>query len=71
VRVKITAPVQPVPPESAPGLPFRPVEFEGLTATPYVQTMASGRSKLMWSFRASGMRAPKTAPALTGDRKAS
>src|SRR5688572_1839001 len=36
-RVKISAPVQPVPPETAPGVPFRPVEFEGLTATPYVQ----------------------------------
>jgi hypothetical protein len=63
VRVKITAPVQPVPPETAPGLPFRPVEFDGLTATPYVQTLASGRGKLTWSFRASGMRAPKAAPA--------
>jgi hypothetical protein len=62
VRVKITAPVQPVPPEAAPGVPFRPVEFEGLTATPYVTTTASGRGRLAWSFRATGMRAPKTAP---------
>ena len=61
VRVKITAPHQPVPPETAPGLPFRPVEFEGLTASPYVQTTASGRGKLTWSFRATGMKAPKTA----------
>ena len=68
-RVKITAPVQPVPPETTPGLPFRPVEFEGLTATPYVQTMASGRGKLTWSFRATGMRAPKAAPALAGSGK--
>jgi hypothetical protein len=62
VRVKITAPVQPVPPETLPGVPFRPVEFEGLTATPYVTTTASGRGKLAWSFRATGMRAPKGAP---------
>jgi hypothetical protein len=71
VRVKIPAPVQPVPPETAPNLPFRPAEFEGLTATPYVQTLASGRGKLTWSFRATGMRAPKSAPALAGNGKAS
>jgi len=69
VRVKITAPVQPVPPETAPGLPFRPVEFEGLTVTPYVTTTASGRSKLAWSFRATEMRAPKGAPAAAGNGK--
>jgi hypothetical protein len=69
-RVKITAPVQPVPPETAPGVPFRPVEFEGLTATPYVQTTASGRGRLTWSFRAAGMRAPKPVPAMAGNGKA-
>ena len=61
VRVKVLAPVQPVPPEPAPGVPFRPVEFDGLTATPYVQTTASGRGRLAWSFRATGMRAPARA----------
>jgi hypothetical protein len=69
VRVKITAPVQPVPPETLPGVPFRPVEFEGLTATPYVTTTASGRGKLAWSFRATGMRAPKGAPVVAGNGK--
>jgi hypothetical protein len=69
VRVKITAAVQPVPPEAAPGVPFRPVELEGLTVTPYVQTMASGRGKLTWSFRATGMRSPKSAPAMAGNGK--
>ncbi len=34
VRVKIAAPVQPVPPDAAPGVPFRPVEFDGLTLVP-------------------------------------
>jgi hypothetical protein len=61
VRVKVLAPVQPVPPEMAEGVPFRPVEFEGLTATPYVATTASGRSRLAWSLRASAMRAPTRA----------
>ena len=60
VRVVIAAPVQPVPPETAPGLPFRPVEFEGLTVRAYVSQQASGRGKLMWSFKATGMRAPST-----------
>ena len=69
VRVKITAPVQPVPPEAAPGVPFRPVEFEGLTATPYVTMTASGRGRLAWSFRATGMRAPKAAPVAAGNGK--
>jgi hypothetical protein len=59
VRVKVLSPVQPVPPETAPGVPFRPVEFEGLTATPYVATTSMGRSKLAWSFKATGMAAPK------------
>jgi hypothetical protein len=58
VRVKIAAPVQPVPPETAPGVPFRPVVFDGLTMTPYVATTASGRGRLSFSLRASSMRAP-------------
>jgi hypothetical protein len=70
MRVKITAPVQPVPPETAPGVPFRPVEFDGLTATPYVSTTASGRGRLAWSLRATAMRAPKGAPVAAGNGKA-
>jgi hypothetical protein len=70
VRVKLVAPVQPVPPAAAEGVPFRPVEFDGLTATPYVATMASGRGRLAWSFRATGMRAPGRAPAGVGNGKA-
>jgi hypothetical protein len=70
VRVKITAPVQPVPPAAAAGVPFRPVEFEGLTAMPYVATTATGRGRLTWSFRATGMQAPKSVPAMAGNGKA-
>src|ERR1700712_5216272 len=36
VAVKIAATHQPVPPEAVNGLPFRPVEFDGMTVTPYV-----------------------------------
>jgi hypothetical protein len=70
VRVKLLAPVQPVPPEAMPGAPFRPVEFDGLTATPYVATTASGRSRLAWSFKATGMRAPARVPAGAANGKA-
>lgn len=58
VTVKIAAPHQPVPPEAAPGVPFRPVEFEGLTVTPYVQESGS-RPRVAYSLRATGMRAPQ------------
>jgi hypothetical protein len=57
VTVKIAAEVQPVPPELAHGVPFRPVEFEDLTVTAYVDTNRS-RPRIAWSLRASGMRAP-------------
>ena len=45
VTVKIAARHQPVPPEASPGVPFRPVEFDGLTVTPYVNDRrpAAGR----------------------------
>lgn len=58
VTVKLSAPVQPVPPEAMAGLPFRPVEFDGLTVTPYVNDNG-GRARIAYSFRATGMRAPQ------------
>lgn len=57
VTVKIPAEVQPVPPEQGQGMPFRPVEFDELTGTAWVDTSRE-RPKLAWSFRASGMHAP-------------
>lgn len=53
-KVKIIAPHQPVPPAKLAGFPFSPVEFEGLTVTPY----ANNKGRIAYSFRASGMRAP-------------
>ena len=70
VRVKLLAPVQSVPPETVDGLPFRPVEFDGLTATPYVSSTGSGRGWVAWSFRATGMRAPGRTPVAAGSGKA-
>ena len=57
VVVKIAATHQPVPPDTAAGLPFRPVEFDGLTVTPYVQENG-GRARVAYSLRANAMRAP-------------
>jgi hypothetical protein len=71
VTVKISAPVQPVPPEAMAGIPFRPVEFDGLTVTPYVNDNG-GRPRIAYSLRATGMRAPqlgsgKPAPRSNGE----
>ena len=69
VTVKIAATYQPVPPEAAAGLPFRPVEFDGLTVTPYVNE-SGGRARVAYSLRASGMHAPQVGgSASAGHRK--
>jgi hypothetical protein len=62
VVVKIAAEVQPVPPPRVEGLPFRPVEFEDLTVTGWIDDRGN-RPKLAWSFRAAGMHAPGAKPA--------
>jgi hypothetical protein len=70
VTVKIAAKVQPVPPEALPGLPFRPVVFEGLTALPYIDD-GGNFSRIAWSFKADTMTAPKApAPAAAGSAAA-
>ncbi|GAA3421738.1 plasmid replication, integration and excision activator [Streptosporangium vulgare] len=58
VSVKILSPVQPTVPAALPGLPFVPVEFDGMTATAYV---AQNTGRLAWSIRATSMRPPRTA----------
>lgn len=60
ITVKIAAKVQPVAPEALPGLPFRPVVFEGLTALPYIDD-GGNFARIAWSFKADGMSSPKTA----------
>ncbi len=52
LRVKVAAPDQPVLPAPQPGMPFTPVEFAGLTVTPYVNQ--AGR--LAYSLKAAGVR---------------
>lgn len=63
VVVKISAPVQPVPPEAVAGLPFRPVEFDGLTVTPYVDDK---RNRVAYSLRARAMHGPAAGSKVAG-----
>ena len=64
VKVKIAAQVQPVLPSPPPGSPFTPVEFDGLTVTPYVDTGRCQGNKnkcgarQAYSLKATGVRAP-------------
>jgi hypothetical protein len=54
VKIKVAAGAQPALPAPPAGMPFVPVEFTGMTITPYVNQ--SGR--LAHSLRASGVRVP-------------
>jgi hypothetical protein len=55
-RIKVAASDQPVLPAPAAGLPFVPVEFAGLTVTPYV----SQAGRLAYSLKATGVRVVRT-----------
>jgi hypothetical protein len=55
MTVKIAADHSPLPPAAVPGMPFRPVEFEGLTVTPYLDESRS-RPRLAFSLRATGFK---------------
>ena len=67
VKVKIVAPVQPVPPKRQHAHLPPAVVFEGITLTPYVDTARCNgsstrcRGRQAYSIRASGMRAPSQA----------
>ena len=66
VKVKVTAPYQPVPPNSTvPGYPPA-VEFTDLTLTPYTDSQrckgtGKCRARLAWSIRAGAMTEPQPA----------
>ena len=79
-KVKIIAPHCPTLPEALPGTNFRPVVFRNMTVTPYVEETRTGRSRVAYSLRASGVESPrqrgaggtdvKAAPAPAGSSKA-
>jgi hypothetical protein len=54
VKIKVAADAEPELPDALPGLPFRPVEFDGLTVTAYLNQS----NRVAFSYRASGLRAP-------------
>ncbi len=61
VKVKIVAPVMPpMPGEPIPGTNLYPVEFEGLTVTPYVEETKSGFTRVAYSLKATGVREPRS-----------
>jgi hypothetical protein len=64
-KVKVAAQAQPVLPAAGAGMPFVPVEFTGLTVTPYV----SQAGRLAYSLRAAGVRAPGRSGRAAGDGK--
>jgi hypothetical protein len=57
VTVKIAAEHQPVPPPRVEGQKLRPVEFDNLTVTAWIDDRGK-RPKIGWSLRADGMHAP-------------
>lgn len=61
VTVKIAAEYQPVPPPKVQGQKLRPVEFDNLTVTAWIDDRGK-RPKIGWSLRADGMRAPGSKP---------
>ncbi|GAA1018651.1 hypothetical protein Aple_065850 [Acrocarpospora pleiomorpha] len=68
VSVKLVSPVEPVAPAPVAGLPFTPVEFDGMNATPWVNP--AGR--LAYSIKARTMRTPRATtkpPAFDKDAK--
>lgn len=76
VVVRIVADVQPVLPDVIAGTPFRPIELENLTATPWVDSKGCRpnepqcRARIKWSYRATGLRAPRGARAASSKENA-
>ena len=71
VKIKVAAQYQPVLPDNTAGLAFIPVEFEGMQATPYVDSSrCTGdgdakhkcRARMAYSLKATGVRAPSRLP---------
>jgi len=58
-KVKIIAPHCPTLPEALPGTNFRPVVFRNMTVTPYVEATKTGRSRVAYSLRATGVESPR------------
>lgn len=64
-KVKVAAGTQPMLPTPPAGMPFVPVEFAGMTVTPYVNQ--AGR--LAYSLKAAGVRPAGRSARTAGDAK--
>ena len=71
VAVKIAAKVQPVPPAADGSSPFTPVVFDGLTALAWVEKVGEDFSRVSWSYKAEGLRAPGKTETIKSDGKSS
>jgi hypothetical protein len=71
LKVKVVAPVMPSLPEPVPGTNLRPVEFEGLTVTPWVEETKTGRTRVAYSLKATGVREPRSAQSSTSHQSKS
>lgn len=69
MTVKVSAKVQPVLPAAENGTPFRPVEFDHMTATAYIEENGNF-SRVAWSLRASDVRSPSKGGSRPGADKA-
>ena len=69
VKVKVAAQVQPVLPNGPAGVPFVPVEFTGLTVTPYVTQ--AGQARLLAQGGRASLAGPPSGrpPGLAGRRR--
>ena len=72
VKVKIVADVMPpMPGAPIPGTNLYPVEFEGLTVTPYVEETKSGFTRVAYSLKATGVREPQSKPSTSASSTSS
>lgn len=70
MTIKVAARVQPVLDKAPEGQPFRPVAFQGLTATAYIEENGNF-SRVAWSMRASSVSDAHTkSTARTNDKAA-
>ncbi|GAA3763096.1 plasmid replication, integration and excision activator [Salinactinospora qingdaonensis] len=60
VKVKVAAEHCPTLPDEVSGLPFRPIEFDGMAVMPYVDE-SGRRPRVAYSLRATGVKTPGAA----------
>lgn len=70
VTVKFATESQPVAPTNSSGTPFTSAVFERLMILPYIER-SGDFSRIAWSFRASGMKAPNKASSAASTGRAS